>query len=104
MESDGVIGHAEFRIGDSVVMAFDARPGWPDTPAFLRLYVADGDAVFRQALAAGDGGDGDDGDALGRPGGAGARPPGQPVVDPVPPGRPGAGGDGAPRQLPQSWR
>ena len=41
------------RIGDSVVMAFDARPGWPDTPAFLRLYVADGDATFRQALAAG---------------------------------------------------
>ncbi len=53
VESGGVIGHAEFRIGDSVVMAFDARPGWPDTPAFLRLYVADGDAVFRQALAAG---------------------------------------------------
>jgi PhnB protein len=53
VESDGVIGHAEFRIGDSVVMAFDARPGWPDTPAFLRLFVADGDATFRQALAAG---------------------------------------------------
>src|SRR5215207_10245347 len=50
---DGTIGHAEIRIGVSVVMMFDARPHWPDTPAFLRLYVADGDAVFQQALHAG---------------------------------------------------
>jgi PhnB protein len=50
---DGTIGHAEVRIGDSVVMMFDARPEWPDTPAFLRLYVEDGDAVFGRALAAG---------------------------------------------------
>jgi PhnB protein len=50
---DGTIGHAEVRIGDSVVMMFDARPDWPDTPAFLRLYVEDGDAVFRRALGAG---------------------------------------------------
>lgn len=34
---EGVIGHAETRIGDAVVMAFDARPDWPPTPAFLRL-------------------------------------------------------------------
>ncbi len=50
---DGSIGHAEFRIGDAIVMGFDARPDWPDTPAFLRLYVDDGDAVHRRALAAG---------------------------------------------------
>ena len=50
---DGSIGHAEVRIGDSVVMMFDAKPHWPDTPAFLRLYIADGDAVFQQALRAG---------------------------------------------------
>lgn len=50
---DGTIGHAEFRIGDSVVMGFDAKPEWPDTPAFLRLYVADGDAVYQRALDAG---------------------------------------------------
>jgi PhnB protein len=50
---DGSIGHAEVRIGDSVVMMFDAKPHWPDTPAFLRLYVADGDAVFQRALRAG---------------------------------------------------
>src|ERR671912_1371236 len=51
--NDGSIGHAEVRIGDSVVMMFDAKPHWPDTPAFLRLYVTDGDAVFQQALRAG---------------------------------------------------
>ena len=50
---NGAIVHAEFRIGDSIVMGFDARPEWPDTPAFLRLYVEDGDAVHRRAVEAG---------------------------------------------------
>jgi PhnB protein len=50
---DGTIGHAEFRIGDSIVMAFDAKVGWPDTPGFFRLYVENGDAVYRRALEAG---------------------------------------------------
>jgi uncharacterized glyoxalase superfamily protein PhnB len=36
-----------------MVMMFDARPDWPPTPAFLRLYVEDADAVHRQAVAAG---------------------------------------------------
>jgi PhnB protein len=49
----GAIGHAEVRIGDSVVMLFDAKEGWPDTPAFLRLYIEDVDAVYEQALRAG---------------------------------------------------
>jgi PhnB protein len=47
------IDHAEVRIGDSVVMAFDARPDWPPLPALLRLYVADVEAVHRRAIAAG---------------------------------------------------
>ncbi|WP_426976314.1 VOC family protein [Pseudarthrobacter sp. O4] len=50
---DGSIGHAEVRIGDSNVLAFDSRPGWPETPAFRRLYVDDGDATFAAAVAAG---------------------------------------------------
>jgi PhnB protein len=50
---DGTIGHAEIRIGDSVVMAFDAAPDWPDTPSFLSIYVDDADAVVARALAAG---------------------------------------------------
>ncbi len=49
---DGTIGHAEVKIGDSIVMAFDWRGEW-ETPCFLRLYVEDGDAVYQQALVAG---------------------------------------------------
>ena len=52
-DENGVIGHAEFRIGDSMVLAFDAKPAWPETPAFLRLYVEDADATFRRAIEAG---------------------------------------------------
>lgn len=50
---NGGIGHAEVSIGDSVVMMFDAAPGWPATPAFLRLYVSDADAAYGRALDAG---------------------------------------------------
>ncbi|MFE9019814.1 VOC family protein [Streptomyces sp. NPDC007808] len=50
---DGRIGHAEVRIGDSIVMPFDAPPHWPPTPAFLRLYVEDADAAHRRAVEAG---------------------------------------------------
>lgn len=50
---DGTIGHAEVRIGDSVVMLFDAKETWSATPAFFRLYVEDGDAVYQQAIASG---------------------------------------------------
>lgn len=49
----GKIGHGEVRIGDSVVMTFDAKDGWPDTPAFLRLYVDDCDGTYRRALESG---------------------------------------------------
>jgi PhnB protein len=52
-DDSGAIGHAEFRIGDSVVMAFDSRPGWPETPGFLRLFVPDADAALERAVAAG---------------------------------------------------
>jgi uncharacterized glyoxalase superfamily protein PhnB len=50
---DGTIGHAEIRIGESVVMAFDSRPEWPPTPSFLSVYVDDVDEVVARALAAG---------------------------------------------------
>ena len=50
---DGTIGHAEVRIGNAIVMMFDAPPVWPSTPGFLRLYVDDADAVHQQAVAAG---------------------------------------------------
>ena len=48
----GAIGHAEARIGDSIIMMFDS-PFSVATPGLLRLYVEDADAVFRRAEAAG---------------------------------------------------
>jgi PhnB protein len=51
--ADGTIGHAEARIGDAIVMLFDSPKGWPDTPAFLRLYVDDADMVISRAIASG---------------------------------------------------
>ncbi len=50
---DGRVGHAETRIGDAIVLLFDAPADWPPTPCFLRLYVADADETFRRARAAG---------------------------------------------------
>ena len=50
---DGKIGHAEVRIGDAVVMAFDSPDDWAATPAFLRLYVPDSEAAQRRAIEAG---------------------------------------------------
>ncbi|WP_049572351.1 VOC family protein [Nonomuraea sp. SBT364] len=53
VDDRGVIGHAEVRIGDAIVMLFDAAPDWPPTPAFLRLYVEDARAVLARAVKAG---------------------------------------------------
>ena len=50
---DGRIGHAETRIGDAIVLLFDAPDDWPATPCFLRLYVEDAAETFRRAQAAG---------------------------------------------------
>jgi uncharacterized glyoxalase superfamily protein PhnB len=50
---DGTVGHAEVRIGTSIVMAFDGKPEWGPTPAFLRLYLPDAEATFRKAIEAG---------------------------------------------------
>jgi uncharacterized glyoxalase superfamily protein PhnB len=51
-DESGAIGHAEVRIGDSVVMLFDSKEGWPETPAFLRLYIEDVDSWYQRALKA----------------------------------------------------
>lgn len=49
----GNILHAEYEIGDSVVMLSQARAPWPETPAAMYLYVSDVDAAYNRALAAG---------------------------------------------------
>jgi PhnB protein len=58
---EGRIGHAEIEIGDSVIMLADEFPQMGakspqtigGTPVGICLYVADVDAVFKQAIAAG---------------------------------------------------
>jgi PhnB protein len=52
---DGKVGHAEFMIGDSVVMCADASTSDQGRamPAVLNIYVEDVDAVYRKALDAG---------------------------------------------------
>ena len=51
--ADGTVGHAEIRVGDTVLLAFDQRPSWPAMPALLRVFVADADATVDRAVAAG---------------------------------------------------
>lgn len=61
MIPDGRLGHAEIRLGDSIVMLSDEFPEYggkaPETlggsPVSIHLYVEDVDAIFKRALAAG---------------------------------------------------
>lgn len=53
LDADGDIGHVEVELGDSVLMLFDAKPGWPSTPAHLRVYVDDAATTVERAVAAG---------------------------------------------------
>jgi PhnB protein len=50
---DGTIGHAEIRVGDTVLLAFDVRPDWPAMPSLLRVFVPDADATTERAMTAG---------------------------------------------------
>ncbi len=60
-DPSGMIGHAEIRIGDSVVMLADEYPdmgfygpeGTGDSPVSIMLYVEEVDKVFAKAIAAG---------------------------------------------------
>ena len=53
LDPDGDIAHVEVELGDTVIMLFDAKPGWPPTPAHLRLYVDDVAASVQRAVASG---------------------------------------------------
>ena len=50
---DGRIGHAEIKIGDSMVMIADGSEQHPPTTSFLYLYVPDVDATYQNAIRAG---------------------------------------------------
>ena len=61
MMPDGRLGHAEMRLGDSIIMMADEFPEYgvkaPQTlggsPVSIYLYVEDVDAFFKKALGAG---------------------------------------------------
>ena len=50
---DGVVHHAQVRIGDAVVEMGEAQGKYQPMPAMFYLYVPECDAVYRRALAAG---------------------------------------------------
>jgi PhnB protein len=50
---DGVVQHAEIRVGDSVVEMGEAHGVYQPMQSMFYLYVPDCDAVYRRALAAG---------------------------------------------------
>ena len=47
---DGRLGHAEVRVGDSVVMLADALTPGDVMPAMLHLYVEDSDATYKRTI------------------------------------------------------
>lgn len=51
--AEDIIMHAEVKIGDSMIEVADANPQFPAMPCTLTLRVADPDAVFNRAIAAG---------------------------------------------------
>lgn len=50
---EGRVGHAEVRIGDSVVMIADPPTPGDVRPGMLHLYVEDSDAVYARAIERG---------------------------------------------------
>jgi PhnB protein len=50
---DGVVNHAEIRVGDSVVEMGEAHGKYETMPAMFYVYVPNVEAVYQQALAAG---------------------------------------------------
>ena len=52
-DTDGLVLHSELQIGDSTLTIADRKPGWPYTPAFVRVYVEDPATTLERAVAAG---------------------------------------------------
>ncbi|MFG1941980.1 VOC family protein [Nonomuraea sp. NPDC048826] len=53
IDEDGLILHAELRLGDSLLSLADRKPDWPFTPALTRVYVDDVAATLARAEARG---------------------------------------------------
>ena len=50
---DGVVHHAQLRVGDSLIEMGEAHGKYETMPAMFYVYVPNADAVYRQAVAAG---------------------------------------------------
>lgn len=50
---DGSVLHTQVRVGDSLLMIGEPQGQWQSRPAMLYYYVADVDATYRRAIAAG---------------------------------------------------
>src|SRR5262249_46749116 len=50
---DGSVGHAEFRIGSSMLELADAGEAWKPRPCGLHLYVPSADEVYALAIKSG---------------------------------------------------
>jgi PhnB protein len=53
LDEDGLILHAELRLGDSLLTVVDRKPDWPFTPALTRVYVDDVAETLARAQARG---------------------------------------------------
>ncbi|MEV4833182.1 VOC family protein [Nonomuraea sp. NPDC049486] len=53
IDEDGLILHAELRLGDSLLSLADRKPDWPFTPALTRVYVDDVEETLARAEARG---------------------------------------------------
>lgn len=53
INEDGVIIHVVVKIGNAMIMLFDAREGWAPTPSFLNLYVDDIEKTYQKSIQLG---------------------------------------------------
>jgi PhnB protein len=50
---DGAVGHAQLRVGDSMIEVGEGRDEWKPRPCAIHLRVPDADALYRRAITAG---------------------------------------------------
>lgn len=50
---DRIIIHVVIKIGNALVMLFDSRDGWADSPSFLNLYVEDIEKTYQKSIESG---------------------------------------------------
>lgn len=52
-DGNGAVIHVVVKIGDALIMLFDAKEGWGPTPAYLNFYVSDVEKAHSIALERG---------------------------------------------------